>query len=520
MSHSRRQTLKLKRVAIDTYRENVAFLHRECPLYRSEGFQALNKVEISAHNGGRRKVLAVLNVVDDAAIVDVDELGLSEQAFDQLGLGEGRPARLAHAEPPPSLDAVHRKIAGDRLALEDFRAIARDVVANRYAKTELAAFLVACAQAGLEREEVLHLTRAMVESGERLDWGEPLVADKHCIGGIPGNRTSMLVVPIVAAHGMLIPKTSSRAITSPAGTADTMEVLAKVDLSPKRLRTLVRRHRGCLAWGGTAKLAPMDDILIAVERPLSMDSPGQMVASILAKKLAAGSTHLLIDIPVGPTAKVRRMNDALALRKLFEYVGDRLGLHVQVVLTDGTQPVGRGIGPVLEARDVMQVLRNEPDAPQDLRQKALRLAGRVLEFDPDVRGGDGFAVARDILDSGRALAKMEAIIRAQGARPEIPPPGRLRHRVPAPRAGVVTAIDNLQMARIARMAGAPMDKGAGVDLYKKVGDRVRKGEALYCIHADFPADFRFARQLMEKDMGYTIGSRAELEANTVTEWGA
>ncbi|MEQ6342290.1 MAG: thymidine phosphorylase family protein [Gammaproteobacteria bacterium] len=497
-------TLKLRRVAIDTYRENVAYLHRECVIYRAEGFQALSKIEISA-NGNT--VLAVLNVVDDASIVTPDELGLSEQAFTQMGIAQGGLVKVAHAEPPRSMDAVRRKITGERLTAEDFHAITQDIAGNRYSRMEMAAFLVASGQTGLDRDEVLHLTHAMLESGDRLNWHEALVADKHCIGGIPGNRTSMLVVPIVAAHGMLIPKTSSRAITSPAGTADTMEVLARVDLPPEALHSIVRSQRGCLAWGGTARLAPVDDVLISVERPLGIDSQGQLVASILAKKMAAGSTHLLIDIPVGPSAKVRHMHEALQLRKLFEFVGDRLGLHLEVIITDGRQPVGRGIGPVLEARDVMQVLENDPRAPTDLRQKALRLAGRVLEFDPDVRGGFGYAIARDILDSGRALAKMNAIIEAQGRQTTQPAPGHLTYEVTAEQDGVITGIDNFLLARLARMAGAPMDKGAGVDLLKKLGDLVEKGEPLYRVHAEFNADFNFARALtQERGSGYTVGT--------------
>jgi thymidine phosphorylase len=309
---------------------------------------------------------------------------------------------------------------------------------------------------------------------------------------------------------MLIPKTSSRAITSPAGTADTMEVLADVELPLERLRRLVRKERGCIAWGGTARLAPADDILISVERPLSLDSQGQMVASILSKKVSAGSTHLLIDLPVGPTAKVRHMREAQRLRKLFEYVAAQLGIHVQVVITDGRQPVGDGIGPVLEARDVMRVLQGDPRAPSDLRQKALRLAGRVLEFDPDVRGGDGFPVARDILDSGRALAKMTAIVDAQGRRDDSPHLGRLDFEVRAPAAGYVTGLDNLLLARVARLAGAPMAQGAGVDLFKKLGDRVQKGEPLYRVYADFTADRDFARTLTGRSTGYTIGRRAEV----------
>lgn len=501
-------TLELRPVAIDTYRENVAYLHRECAIYRAEGFQALTKVEVGADG---RTIVAVLNVVDDATIVGVHELGLSEQAFAQLGLEQGRPVRVAQAEPPQSMEAVRRKIGGERLSLGDLRAITRDITDNRYSKMEMAAFLVASGQTGLDREEILYLTRAMTESGDRLGWNESLVADKHCIGGIPGNRTSMLVVPIVAAHGMLMPKTSSRAITSPAGTADTMETLARVDLSPEELRDIVRTHRACLAWGGTARLAPADDVLISVERPLGIDSQGQMVASILSKKLAAGSTHLLMDIPVGPTAKVRHMREALQLRKLFEYIGDRVGLHLEVIISDGSQPIGRGIGPALEARDVLQVLHNDDRAPPDLRQKSLRLAGRILEFDPDVRGGFGYAIARDILESGRALRKMEAIIDAQGRQETPTEPGHLVYEVCAEADGWVTAIDNYHLARVARLAGAPMDRGAGVDLLKKIGERVERGEPLYRVHAQHAADQGFARALSARTSGYAIEREAKPE---------
>ncbi len=501
-ANDRNAALHVKRVGIDTWRENVAYLHRDCAYYRAEGFQALAKIEVSA---GGQPILAVLNVVDDAAVVAPGELGLSEQAYAQLGVPAGAPVRVAHASPPASMELVRRKIFGERLAQDDYDAICGDIAANRYSKLELAAFLVAGGQTGMDRDEVLYFTRAMLASGERLTWDEPQVVDKHCIGGVPGNRTSMLVVPIVAAHGMLIPKTSSRAITSPSGTADTMEVLAEVDLAPEMLHGVVRQHRGCIAWGGTARLAPVDDLLIAVERPLRMDSTGQLVASILAKKLAAGSTHLVIDIPVGPTAKVRSHQHALGLRKLFEFVGDRLGIHLEVIVSDGRQPIGRGVGPVLEARDVMQVLRNDTDAPLDLRNNALRLAGRIIEFDPDVRGGYGYAIARDILESGRAAAKMEAIIGAQGRRASSLVPGPLVHEVPAPAAGRVHAIDNFIIARIARLAGAPMDKSAGVDLLKKVGDPVAAGEPLYRVHAQFAGDFNFAHRLASEDCGYRIG---------------
>jgi thymidine phosphorylase len=510
IAHGTISQLKLRRVAIDTYHENVVYLNRECAFYRAEGFQALSKVEVRA-NG--HKIVATLNVVDDPAIVGCSEVGLSEDAFSQMGVKDGHTAAVSQAEAVESIGALFRKINGERLTQDDFLSIVRDISQHRYSKIELTAFVIATNRGEMDRDEVYFLAEAMVACGRRLDWQNPLVVDKHCIGGIPGNRTSMLVVPIVAAHGMLCPKTSSRAITSPAGTADTMAVLANVELSFDKLSEIVREHRACLAWGGTANLSPADDVLISVERPLSLDSPSQMVASILSKKIAAGATHLVLDIPIGPTAKVRSMPEAQRLRKLFEYVASRMKLSLDVVITDGRQPIGFGVGPVLEARDVMRVLENDPRAPNDLRQKALRLAGRLIECDPDVRGGDGFAIARDILDSGRALTSMNAILKAQGTRSfnhNQPRLGALTFEVLADSDGVVTGIDNFHIARVARYAGAPKVETAGVDLMRKLGDAVRVGDVLYRVYAEFASDLEFARQATQKLSGYTLGNASEL----------
>nr|WP_298684349.1 thymidine phosphorylase family protein [uncultured Dongia sp.] len=492
--------LKLRRVAIDTYRENVAYLSRDCPLYRAEKFQGLAKIEVSK-NG--RSILAVLNIVDDPALLGRDELGLSEQSFRQLSIPEGETVIVAQARPPLSHDAVRAKVLGQTLTDAEFEAIIRDIASNRYSKMEIAAFLIASASF-LTTGEVLGLTKAMASVGNRLSWPQRPIVDKHCIGGIPGNRTSMIVVPIVAAHGLTIPKTSSRAITSPAGTADTMEVLARVEIGIDEMRDIVERARGCIVWGGHVNLAPADDILISVERPLGIDTREQLVASILSKKLSAGSTHLIIDIPMGPTAKVRSHMDAIRMRKLFEFVGDQLGLTLNVEITDGSQPVGFGIGPKLEARDVMQVLEGHPAAPQDLRQRALLLAGHILEFDPALRGGRGRDRARDLLDSGAAAKQMQAIIAAQGASPGAVTLGEFTHEVTADSDGIVASIDCYRIARLARIAGAPTDKGAGIDLFKKVGDPVEQGEPLYRIHAAHPTDFRFATQLVADGNGYAL----------------
>jgi len=497
--------LTLKKVGIETRGENVAFLSSRCGVYKPENFNSVAKVEIEsadpAHAG--RRILATLNIVENGAILGRDCLGLSISAFAYLGVPEGTAVTLRPVSPPHSLDYVRKKIGGETLAAAEIGEIIRDLVMHRYSKTEIAAFLVACA-AKQSPDEVLAMTRAMADVGNKLTWDVPIIADKHCIGGIPGNRTSMIVVPIVAAHGLPIPKTSSRAITSPAGTADTMATLANVDIGVARLQEIVRNHGGCLVWGGQANLSPADDIMITVERPLGIDTPEQLVASILSKKIAAGATHLLIDMPVGPTAKIRSAANAAQLRKLFEYVGAAVGLVMKIAVTDGSQPIGRGIGPVLEARDAIAVLRNEAQAPADLRDRALFLAGEILEFDERVQPGAGYWHARELLESGAARKKMDEIIEAQGPPSTRSVLGELTQEVCANSDGKVAAIDCYRIARIARLAGAPASSGAGIDLFKKAGDSVRQGDPLYRIHSAVRTDFDFAREMAAENGGYSI----------------
>ncbi|WP_411816065.1 thymidine phosphorylase family protein [Hyphococcus sp. DH-69] len=496
--------LKVKKIAIDTEPENTVFLSKHCTSYRAEEFRALKKIEIHSQDQTvKNNILATLLIADDPSLVAPDELALGEQAFRRLALPEGSIVSIAQAQPPTSLDAVRRKITGEVMTADEIDAIIEDIANYRYSPMEIAAYLIASASF-TTTEEVLATTKAMAKTGTQLSWESPIIVDKHCIGGVPGNRTSMIVTPIVAAHGLQMPKTSSRSITSPSGTADTMEVLANVSLSIDQMRNIVQKESACLVWGGRVNLSPADDVLITVERPLAIDTREQMVASILSKKLAAGSTHIVLDIPVGPTAKVRTQNDAVRLRKLMEYVSSEIGLVINTVFTDGSQPVGRGIGPVLEARDVMAVLRNMPDAPADLKARSLLLAGHVLDFDPVLHGGAGRVRAQELLDSGEALAAMERIIDAQGRTNETICPGNLTAEVVAPGNGQVTAMNCFRIARIARLAGAPMDKGAGLDLFKKVGDRVTKGEPLYRIHSCFSSDFQFAKAMAFEDAGISI----------------
>ena len=498
-----RPQLRIRRINLDTGRENVAVISRRSTALRPDVFRGFSRVELRQDS---KVLLATLLLTDDDALVGPGELGLAEPALRRFAAPAGSLVTITPAPPPGSFDAVRAKIQGRTFGATDIDAIIDDLTHFRYSDMEIAAFLIGSASF-MTTGELLALTEAMSNAGTRLSWNTPVVVDKHCIGGIPGNRTSMIVVPIVAAHGLTIPKTSSRAITSPAGTADTMEVLTRVDLGVDEMKQVVAACRGCLVWGGHVNLSPADDILIAVERPLALDTREQMVASIMSKKLAAGSTRLLIDLPVGPSAKLTNALEAMRLRKLFEFVGDHFGVAVEVVTTDGRQPIGNGIGPVLEAQDVMAVLANDPAAPRDLREKSLRLAAHLLEYDVGLRGGTGYARARELLESGAALRQMQKIIEAQGPSVCRTDLGTLTADIAAPHDGEVSGIDCLRLNRLARMAGAPIDKGAGVKVFKKIGEHVEQGEPLYRIYAfDQPA-FELAVAMAKAEPGYVIDGR-------------
>ena len=507
-----RPQLKVRRISLDTGRENVVVISRHSSALRPDVFRGFSRVELRT---GSKVVLATLLITDDDGLVGPYDIGLSEPAFRRFAEPTGSLVTVSPAVSPKSLDAVRAKIQGQTLQPAEIEAIIGDLTHYRYSDMEIAAFLIGSASF-MTSGELLALVQAMARAGTQLKWPSPIVVDKHCIGGIPGNRTSMIVVPIVAAHGLTIPKTSSRAITSPAGTADTMEVLTRVDVGIEEMKEVVAACRGCLVWGGHVNLSPADDILISVERPLSLDTREQMVASIMSKKLAAGSTHLLIDLPVGPTAKLANSTEAMRLRKLFEFVGGHFGIAVEVITTDGRQPIGIGIGPVLEAEDVMAVLTNDTRAPADLREKSLRLAAHLLEHDPQLRGGSGYSRARELLDSGAALKKMQEIIDAQGPSACRNDVGKLTFDVAASDDGAISEINCLQLNRLARTAGAPIDKGAGIKLFSKIGDRVEKGQPLYRIHAYDQSELDLAATAAKANCGYTIGDRNPASGETAS----
>lgn len=396
-----------------------------------------------------------------------------------------------------ALQAIQKKLVGKKLNYAEIFAI-MDEISNKKMGDVLTTYFAASGYSkGFSDQEIFYLTKAMVETGEKLHF-KGIVADKHSIGGVPGTRTTLIVVPIIAAAGFQIPKSSSRAITTPGGTADDMEVLAGVEFNKEEIYKIVEKTNGCIVWGGSVNIAPADDIIIKVEAPLVFESYDKILVSIMAKKIAFGSNHVIIDLPYGEMVKVHNVKDAELLKEKFEKLAKKFDVKLRVLIHKTDEPAGRGIGPILEVRESMLVLEQKPNRPFDLEERALNLAGSLLNLcledstktlrDHVIREhGGGHEWARSILASGQALKKMQEIIKAQGGNENITSaklkPGRYHYQVIAKKDGIVRKINSKNATLIAKILGAPGNHKAGIYLDKKIGERVIKGHTLYTLYS-------------------------------------
>lgn len=454
-------------------------------------------------NIGNTPLTFQMHTIDDPYVIAPHEIGLSADLFDQLALNKDMQVSIRKILPPQSQHLLRRKINGQVLNQDDYAQLLREIIDGRYEDTAVAAFLVAATKS-LTDDEVLALAKVRSSFSKKIEWNEPIVVDKHSMGGIPGSRITLIVVPIIAAFGMAMPKTSSRAITSAAGTADAMETVAKVDLYPQDVFRCVKQAKACIAWNVHLNHSVIDDVMNAITRPLGLESTRWSVASILSKKKTAGSTHVIVDIPYGPRTKLKTQEDAQQLAHLFEKTGTGLELKIKAYATDGTRPIGRGIGPALEVRDVEWVLTNNEQAPTDLRNKAILFASRILAWHPDVATEEkGREIAEQLLKSGAAKVAFERIIDAQGRKPRIYP-GTKTHTVYANQSGQISELNGWEIAGVARAAGAPQDLSAGIDLLCQIGDHVKVGQPLYTIHSSQDYSLENAIQLSSLNNGILI----------------
>jgi AMP phosphorylase len=449
---------------------------------------------IGVLNGDRVQVINPKNGVSVAAFVETTStiaqqgtIGVYRITNDRLQVADGDEIDVREAGRPASLDFIKKKMDNGKLTKEEMLSIIKDVVSDDLSAAELTAFITATYINPLDMDEVEHLTRAMVETGEQIKFASGPIVDKHSIGGVPGNKISLLVVPIIAASGLKIPKTSSRAITGAGGTADLMEVLAFVEFSAAEVQQMTEKVGGTIVWGGATNIAPADDRIIIQEYSFKIDAHGQMLASVMAKKCAVGANLVVIDIPVGMHTKVPTMQEGRKLAREFIEIGERLNMKVECALTYGDIPVGHSIGPKLEVIEALRVLEGATE-PNSFIQKSLSLAGIALEMSGKAARGTGVTMAQEILTKGKALDKFRQIIEIQGGDPKVKStdivPGEYQFVVNAPASGYVIEMNNTSLITLARTAGAPHDPGAGILLHAKKGKLIKSGEPLFTLYAE------------------------------------
>jgi len=485
---------KIKKINVRTGGILIALMHvRDADLY---DIYSMDRVKIKK---GKKNIVVTVDITTSSKLVKPGEIGLFHESFSILGAKGNEKVEVEITKKPSSIHFIKKKLSGGRLNEKEMYSIIKDITEGVLSDIEITYFVSGCYIHELSLKETVALTKAMINNGEILKLKKKVVVDKHCIGGVAGNRTTPIVVSILAAAGITIPKTSSRSITSAAGTADTVEVFCKVSFSIKKMKQIVNKTNGCFVWGGGLNLAPSDDKIIKVEHPVSLDPVGQLIASILAKKRSVSATHVLIDIPVGRDAKIEKMKNALRLKKKFKEVGKAIGLKVKVYITDGSQPIGNGIGPILEAREVINILKNKSkDRYHDMfRRKCLHIAGDLIELTGKTKKGKGYMYAKNILESGKAYTKFKEIVKAQEGKVRDPDNmrlGRFRYHFYAPKDGKVTFISNRTINRLAKIAGAPHDKEAGLYLHVHKNSKVKKGDKLFCLYSDSKQRLEFARK--------------------------
>ncbi len=445
------------------------------------GLRAGDRVKIK----NRGSVVAIVTTTD--TILQKGVVGVYGEVWKKLGTKNGEEVEILPTAHPISTELIRKKMDGKKLSSEEIHDLVRDITDENLSETELAAFVTSIYIHGMDLDEVEWMARAMVDSGERVELdGHPIV-DKHSIGGVPGNKVSLLVVPIVAAAGLLIPKTSSRAITGAGGTADLMEVLAPVNLSASEVKENTEKVGGVIAWGGATNIAPADDKIIEAEYTLSIDPYCQVLASVMAKKSALGVDLVVIDIPTGVGTKIDTAEAGRKLAMDFIELGRRLNISVECAMTYGGSPVGMAIGPALEVREALHCLESIK-GPNSLIEKSTSLSGILLEMGGVAEAGAGKDAAERILRSGKALKKLKEIIEVQGGDPNISSEsivvGENTINWTSTADGYVTEFDNKRLIKIARLAGAPINKGAGVTIHKKKGQAIKKGETLMTIYAE------------------------------------
>ena len=287
-----------------------------------------------------------------------------------------------------------------------------------------------------------------------------------------------------------------------------MEVLAPVAFDSEELKKIVSQLKACIVWGGALDISPADNILIEIERPLHMDPIGLMIPSILTKKLSMGVKKIVLDIPVGGGTKFPTIDDAEKFAYTFKDIAKNVGIEAECALTLAHQPIGHCIGPAIEAREALILLRDYSAGPGSLIEKSTSLAGIILEMGGKAEKGQGQSLAKDLLRSGKAYEKMKQIIEVQGGDPNrLPEDIELGPHIKefyAIKEGHITEVNNAIINQIAKAAGCPHSKKSGVEVFKKQGARIAEGEPIFKIYSNNQSNLRRAEKIYNATGGPII----------------
>lgn len=426
------------------------------------------------------------------SMVNAGTVGLYEEVWTKHEIPSDETVVIDVIDRPKSIDYIKKKLLGEKLSEKELAEIMKDISLRKIREVEIAYFMASFFNPGFDDEEVLGMIKGMAYSGDILNFdtvqGEKIpVVDKHSIGGVAAKGVTPILVPTIAAFGLTIPNTSTRAITTPAGTSDILEVAMPVTIDNDDIMEVVKETGACMIWGGALKLAPADDVLIHVERGLHVQSYQKLLVSIIAKKIAMGISHILIDLPFGPGTKIEDPDDVELLEHSFKNLFSKVGITCETYPRRVVAPDGRGVGPMLEMRDILMVLEQHEDRPKDLEELAADMAGKLLEevgyADPE----KGKQMALDKIKSGETLKKFWEIADAQGAKQHITSAdiktGEYKLELKATNSGRLEVINNKSVVRVARALGNPFIKEAGIYFNKGVGDIIREGDVLLTLYA-------------------------------------
>ena len=465
------------------------------------GIRPQSMVLIKTLSRNPKKISSVIDIIEDS--LKKNEILVSSEIRNKMGLKRGQKVDVNLPPLTKSLTFIKKKLNGRRLSNSEINEIVKDVVSNSLSEVEISLFVAGMCKEGMTEKEIIYMIKAMLKHGNKLNLKGEYIVDKHSIGGVPGNRTTPIVVSICSAAGLIFPKTSSRAITSAAGTADVIETIARVDFSIPELKKIIKKTNAFMVWGGSLEMVPADSKILNVEKMLTIDPRSQLIASIMSKKLAVGSKYILIDIPSGKNAKISRQK-AKIMKRDFQDLGRYFHKKLRCVITDGSHPIGKGIGPCLELVDVIKVLNPNEQGPKDLEDKALFLSGEILEMVGKAKEGKGVELAKEILCSGKAFEKFKEIIRAQEGSFRRIKEAKFKRDIISKHGGKITEVNNKRIVEMAGILGCPADKFSGIYLHLNVNDRLKKGDKIVTLYSETKSRIADALKFYRESSPFSI----------------